>query len=129
MPSFFHRHGADMKLSFLPSYRIVLGASVLLFSSVLTVAEAQPQTPIGEAKLLAHWPFATDARCSAGPHHAAVQGGVSFTRIAGRLAADLNGRDGYLEIPHTPALAFGKGDFSLSLWINPRRPLAGIPGD
>src|SRR5262245_25640143 len=83
----------------------------------------------GAADLVAHWPLAEDARDRNGGNHAAVHGGVAFARVAGRPAANFNGRDGYLEVADGPALALGLGDFSVALWVNPRRPLAGIPGD
>jgi hypothetical protein len=34
-----------------------------------------------------------------------------------------------LEVADGPALALGQADFSIALWVNPRRPLARIPGD
>src|SRR5262245_30257948 len=83
----------------------------------------------GAADLIAHWPLAEDARDRRGDRHGAVQGGVTFARVAGRPAADFNGRDGYLEVADGPALALGRADFSLALWVHPRRPLTGIPGD
>src|SRR5262249_13189252 len=81
------------------------------------------------ADLAAHWPLAGDARDRAGGHHAAVRGGVAFAAVAGRSAADFNGRDGYLEVADGPALTLGRADFSIALWVHPRRPLTGIPGD
>src|SRR5262245_3171809 len=100
--------------------------SVLWMASVLFFV-----TPIaaGEAKLIAHWPLAEDGRDRSGQLHAKVHGGVAFARVLGRPAADFNGRDGYLEVADDPALALGKSNFSMALWVNPRRPLAGIPGD
>src|SRR5262249_16592386 len=81
------------------------------------------------ADLIAHWPLAENARDRVGSRPAAVHGGVTFAPVAGRPAADFNGRDGYLEVADGPALAPGQADFSIALWVNPRRPLAGIPGD
>lgn len=98
----------------------ILWASVLLFAAPL---------PVAAADLIAHWPLAEDARDRSGRLNGAVRGGVAFGRVAGRPAAEFNGRDGYLEVPDAPALALGRGDFSLALWVNPRRPLVGIPGD
>ncbi len=90
-----------------------------------TVAPAQP-FPV---KLLAHWPLTVNAQDKVSNSHAKSQGGVAFTKVAGRAAAEFNGRDGFLEVPHSPALALGRDDFSIALWAHPRRPLAGIPGD
>jgi hypothetical protein len=81
------------------------------------------------ADLIAHWPLAENARDRIGGLDATVHGGVAFAPLAGRPAADLNGRDGYLEVSDNPALALGQTDFSIALWVNPRRPLTGIPGD
>src|SRR5262245_44227343 len=83
----------------------------------------------GAADLVAHGPLAEDARDRSGGLHGAVHGGVVFARVAGRPAADFNGRDGYLEVADGPALALGRADFSIALWVHPRRPLTGIPGD
>lgn len=49
--------------------------------------------------------------------------------MAGPPAADFNGREGYSEVADGPALALDQADFSIALCVNPRRPLAGIPGD
>src|SRR5262245_32570397 len=81
------------------------------------------------ADLIGHWPLAEDARDRRGAEHGKVHGGVTFVRVAGRPAADFNGRDGSIEVSDAPALALGKSDFSIAVWVNPRRPLAGIPGD
>jgi hypothetical protein len=101
-------------------------ASVLWAASVLLLVAP---VPAGAADLIAHWPLAEDARDRSGGMHGAVHGGVAFARVADRPAADFNGRDGYLEVADGPALPLGRADFSIALWINPRRPLTGIPGD
>lgn len=93
--------------------------AVLLFASAPTRA----------ADLIGHWPLAENARAKSGGMNATVKGDVVFETIAGRAAADFNGRDGYLEVADNPALAFGKNDFSISLWVKPKRPITGIPGD
>src|SRR5262245_25709220 len=85
--------------------------------------------PSRAAELLAHWPLTNDAKDSVGSQHAVAHGGVAFAKIAGRAAADFNGRDAYLEVADSPGLALGREDFAIALWAHPRRPLAGIPGD
>src|SRR5262249_45917225 len=99
-------------------------APVLWRASVLLLV-----TPVyaGAADLIAHWPLAEDARDRSGGMHGKVHGGVAFARVAGRPAAEFNGRDGYVEVSDGPALALGRADFSMALWVNPRRPLTGIP--
>src|SRR5262245_28138430 len=101
-------------------------ATPLWAASVLFLAAP---VDVGAADLIAHWPLAEDARERSGGLHAAVHGGVAFAPVAGRPAANFNGRNGYLEVSDGPALALGRADFSMALWVNPRRPLSGIPGD
>ncbi len=81
------------------------------------------------ADLIAHWPLSVNARDRSGDMHGTIRGGVAFVAIAGRPAADFNGRDAYVEVADSPALALGRADFSIALWVHPRRPLEGIPGD
>src|SRR5262249_45330917 len=85
--------------------------TALWAASVLLLARP---VPAGAAGLIAHWPLAEDARDRSGGLHGAVQGGVAFARVAGRPAAVFNGRDGYLEVRHGPALALGRTDFSVA---------------
>src|SRR5262245_36097018 len=97
--------------------------SVLGTASILLLVAP---VPAGAAELIAHWPFVEDARARSGAMHGKVHGGVAFVRVAGHPAADFNGRDGYVEVADAPALALGKGDFSIAFWVKPRRPLTGI---
>lgn len=96
---------------------------------LITLTSSGPASAQPAAKLIAHWPLTDDVRDKVGKHHAASHGGVTFAQVAGRAAAEFNGRDGFLEIPHSPALALSRDDFTIALWAHPRRPLAGIPGD
>src|SRR5262245_29355053 len=100
--------------------------SLCLLAGSSAVRSAGPSSPV---KLIAHWPMTADARDKVGDQHATAHGGVVFGKFGGRAGADFNGRDGYLEVRHRPALALGGDDFSIALWARPRRPLAGIPGD
>ena len=99
---------------------LVSRPAVLWVCSLLLAAPVSARA----AHLVAHWPLAEDARDKSGSLHAAIRGGVAFAHVAGRQAAQFNGRDGYLEVGDAPALALGRGDFSLALWAHPRRPLA-----
>lgn len=81
------------------------------------------------ADLIARWPLSKDARESQGRLDATVHGGVTFATVEGREAADFDGRNGYLEVADSSALALGRDNFSMALWVHPRRPLEGIPGD
>src|SRR5262245_16693808 len=102
-----------------------LRASICMASVLLFVAHLEATA----ADLIAHWPLAKDARERSGPMHAVGDGGVVFAPVEGRPAAGFNGRDGFLEVADGPPLALGRSDFSISLWVNPRRPLTGVPGD
>ena len=86
-------------------------------------------TNAGAADLLGHWPLTKDANDQRGGMHAMIHGGVAFKDVEGRPAADFNGRDGFLEVADNTTLALGAEDFSLAMWVNPHRPLTGVPGD
>src|SRR5262245_35810445 len=102
-----------------------LRASICMASVLLFVAHLEATV----ADLIAHWLLEKDARERSGPMHAVVHGGVVFAPVEGRPAAGFNGRDGVLEVADGPPLALGQSDFSISLWVHPRRPLTGVPGD
>jgi len=104
------------------------GLNVVLYSSLL-LPLALAVERAGGAELVARWPLVADAADVVGQNHAAVHGGVAFTRISNRAAAEFNGRDAFLEVPDAPTLRFGREDFSMAVWARPNRPLAGIPGD
>src|SRR5687767_2888098 len=115
-------------------HRFILGLTCVLLAALGLAADEhssiilQPAQP-RSAKLIAHWPLTVDPGDKVGSNHATSHGGVVFGRVAGRDAAEFNGRDGFLEVPHSPALALGRDDFSIALWARPRRPLTTIPGD
>lgn len=102
-----------------------IGAILTLICGALTLGSHAARG----ADLVGHWPLSQDSQSTTGTHHAQVHGGIQFVEVDGRPAANFNGRDGYLEVPDDPELALSRGDFSVSLWVNPRRPLLGIPGD
>ena len=81
------------------------------------------------ADLVGHWPFSDNAKDAIGGMDAEVRGSVQFEQVDGRPSARFNGRDAYLQVADDPKLALGEGDFSISMWVNARRPIDGIPGD
>src|SRR5262245_40963018 len=113
------RNGLVRSMSWLAG----LSISVVISAAVAdeTAAKGAP-TESGLVKLIAHWPLKVDARDHVGNHHASTHGGVAFARVEGRIAADFNGRDGFLEVQHSSTLALGRDDFSIALWARPRRP-------
>jgi hypothetical protein len=75
--------------------------------------------------LVAHWKLQGDCRdSSAGANHA-VNHGAEMTAEG----AVFNGRDGYLEVPDSPSLRFGAGDFSIAAWIDTEAVLDDALGD
>ncbi len=96
-----------------------------LIGLLLTVSNVRAND--STAILAAHWPLISDARASVGSADAVRRGGVQFKNIEGRSAAVLNGRDAFFDV--AKPLRFGKGDFSVAMWVHPDRPLAAIPGN
>ena len=95
-------------------HRFILDLTCVLVAVRGVAADDQPSQP-RLAKLIAHWPLTVDPGDKVGSNHATSHGGVVFGRVAGREAAEFNGRDGFLEVPHSPALALGRDDFSIAL--------------
>jgi len=64
--------------------------------------------------LIGHWKLCGDCLDSSpgGAHH-----GVNHGALLGPDAAVLDGAGGHIEIPADPALALGRGDFTLSVWV------------
>ena len=81
------------------------------------------------ADLIAHWPLTQDAKELVNGLNTEERGKVQFGQVDGRSAAQFNGLDSYLQVKDDSKLALGTGDFSISMWVNPRRPIGGIPGD
>ncbi len=67
----------------------------------------------------AYWPLLEDGRDVSGSELHAENRGVRFDAPApdGVQAARFDGRGAFLEVADHPALPFGKGEFSASLWI------------
>lgn len=83
--------------------------------------------------LVAHWPLQEDGRDVAGGKRDARPHGVTFgidpEFDADRRAAIFAGRDSYLEVPASLAPKFGRGDFSIALWIGAPNKSTGPTGD
>ena len=81
------------------------------------------------AELIGHWPLNESEKATTGEFESQTHGGVSFGQVSGQQAAIFDGRTGYLEVTDSPSLNFAQGEFAISLWVHPRRPLQGVPGD
>jgi hypothetical protein len=95
----------------------------LLFCSQYSVA-AEPPVDLRQG-LAGHWPLAGDVLDSSGRGRDLANRGVDL-RAAGGAA--FNGRNAFLEVASDLPLV-GKGDFSLSLWLNTEKDLDDTPGD
>lgn len=81
--------------------------------------------------LVGHWLTRGDAGDAAGSAH----GGARSIRACpgpdgspgGALAFD--GRESRIVVPDAPDLRLGSGDFTLAVWVRPRVPVHGVPGD
>jgi hypothetical protein len=84
-------------------------------------------TAIGEAAapvdgLVGHWKLRGDARDSSPNGLHGKNHGVDLA------TGGFNGTGGYVEVPHAPALNFGKAGFSASVWIHTDREMSDVPG-
>lgn len=98
-----------------------------LFPLVFLVSVAGISPAAEPAKLIAHWPLATDARDTVGNLHGEAKN-LEFT-TDGRPAANFNGRDAVIEVPHAEALNLGERNFSLALRVKCETPMTNTLGD
>ena len=98
---------------------------VLLMVAAISIGSSD----VIAADLIAHWPLTENTNESVSGLNAEAHGKVQFGPVDGRPSAQFNGLDSYLQVADDSKLALGTGDFSISLWVNPRRPISGIPGD
>jgi hypothetical protein len=91
--------------------------------------------------LVAHWPLASDARDVSPNQLHAVNHGVQFEPTGKRASGDpapdapargaavFNGRTAYLEVPASPKLDRGTGNFSILTWVHTSDAMDDLPGD
>ena len=86
-----------------------------------------------ESEFLGRWPLAGDCRDASPAGNHGRNHGVRFadeTSPHGRgPVACFNGRDALIEVPDARSLAFGTGDFAISVWIKTDEDLADVVGD
>lgn len=106
--------------------------SVWLIALAATHAAAA-EPPRLTTGIVAHWPLEDDGRDIAGGKRHAVPHGPSFAIDpefdGARRAAIFGGRQSYLEVPATLAPKFGRGDFSIAMWIRSPKSSTGPTGD
>ncbi len=77
------------------------------------------------AGLLGHWTLATDCSDSSGNDLHGTGHSLSFSGGKARF----DGIRSYMEVPSTPVLQLGTGDFSLCAWVHTEEKLADTLGD
>lgn len=84
--------------------------------------------------LFGHWGFKGNANDISGEnHHAIVRGDINFNAIGPKgennTAVEFSGKEAWLEVPVGQSPQLGKGDFTVSVWVNMQDEGAGLPGD
>jgi hypothetical protein len=100
---------------------------VALAAFTLSIAHGDDRDLIG------HWKLAGDANDSSGQGNHGQNHGVDFSAPgrdgAAGGAARFNGIDAHIEVPASPSLALGTGDFTLTVWAHTTRTLDDVVGD
>ena len=94
--------------------------TLVIVADMLLVAHA---ALAGEPNLIGHWKLNGDCRDHSGQGHHANNHGVDLE--TGRFS----GQGAYLEVPDTPALRFGTGDFTMTASIDIAAQLEDVVGD
>jgi hypothetical protein len=94
-----------------------------VLSVVVAAAGWFPSTSRGDSGLIGHWRLKGDCRDSSGLGNHGVNHGVDLEHGA------FNGEGAYIEVPHSPSLNLGTGDFTISAWIYTPQNLDDIVGD
>lgn len=122
-------HPMNMNDLLRPAPLAVLLAAAMMAASVSATAHAQRAS----SGLIGYWPLSDDLRDYSGNGNHATNHGVEFVKEApeGRKGpvARFNGRDAYLEVPHSASLALGDGEFSVALWVHTAETLDDVLGD
>jgi len=81
--------------------------------------------------LVGHWPLDADLRNHAATRMPCVARSVNLATCDGRPAATFDGIDSVIEVADHPDLHWGRGDFSIALWLHTRSGADGgdIVGD
>lgn len=94
---------------------------------VVLVVVAAPGGAIlhAAAELVAHWPLVDNADDVSGNAHHGTNTGVVFEGGA----AHFDGRNAYIDVPHTPALAIGESPFTVTIFLRMDAVLDDTLGD
>lgn len=106
---------------------LLAAAAVLACHALFAAAPSAPRTEAAPAAgLVGHWKLAGDGRDSSGQGNHAVNHGAD---LSSPEAARFNGIDQWLEVPHSPSLALGTGDFTLAVRVHTESDLDDVLGD
>ena len=81
---------------------------------------------MSKTNLTGYWKLDGDCRDSSGNANHGVNHGADF---AVKDGARFDGRAAFVEIPASPSLHFGKGDFSIAAWVHTEKELDDTLGD
>lgn len=106
---------------------------LLALSLALPLSLAARPTRAEDSGLIGHWKLAGDANDASGHgHHGrAVAVDLAAPGPGGELrsAARFDGRSSVIEVPPSPGLALGRGDFTLATWVHTEESLDDVLGD
>lgn len=108
-------------------------ARALAIASLLVIAEASIMALSLDDGLVGYWKLAGDCKDYSGNDnhgtcHGVLLDGAGPDGTRGQ-AALFNGRDSYIEVPHSSSLDFGTDDLSISLWVKTHDSLDDVIGD
>ncbi len=97
--------------------------SIVTLAIQCTVLAGQSASPSLEPGLIGYWKLRGDCRDYSGSGHDGVNHGVDLER------GGFDGIRAYIEVPSSPSLKLGTGDFSLCAWVNTGKDLDDVLGD
>src|SRR5262245_18656076 len=112
----FTEPGKVMMRTVIPGLRLALLASPFV---LLTACDA----PAADRGPVGYWKLSGDCKDHSGHGHHGTNHGVDLDTGA------FDGRGSHVEVPDAPALRFGKGAFSVSLWVHTEAGLDDVLGD
>src|SRR5262249_42211413 len=106
---------------------------LMRWTSLLVLFLAGVPARAEDRGLVGHWRFSGDANDASGHGHHGRAFPVDLTARgpdgAPRGAARFDGRSSSVEVPASPALSLGKGDFTLAVWVHTEEALGDVLGD
>lgn len=86
-----------------------------------------------DSGLIGHWKLQGDARDYSGNGNHGINHGADFSAAGpqgkANTAAKFGGRFDYIQVPDSPSLQLGTGNFSISAWVHTEKMLDDVLGD